>query len=97
MFIEELASDPEEAALVAAIIAMAGSLRREVVAEGVETQEQIDMLQSKGCNLVQGFFFGAPCPPTDFELMLRQANPTAPETQGSADPTFPAALEPATG
>lgn len=97
MFIEELATDPEEAALVAAIIAMAGSLRREVVAEGVETQEQIDLLQSKGCNLVQGFFFGAPCPPTDFELMLRQANPTVPEAQGSADPTFPTTLEPATG
>lgn len=95
MFIEELATDPEEAALVAAIIAMAGSLRREVVAEGVETQEQIDMLRSQGCNLVQGFFFGAPCPPTDFELMLRQANPPTYDQPEDVDPAFPGTLEPA--
>ena len=52
------------------IIAMAQSLNLEVIAEGVETEEQLQILQHNGCNHYQGYLFGRPVPIEQFEASL---------------------------
>jgi EAL domain-containing protein (putative c-di-GMP-specific phosphodiesterase class I) len=59
-FVADITSDPEAAALAAAIITMARSLKREVVAEGVETVEQLKLLSTWGCDAAQGYYFSHP-------------------------------------
>ncbi|WP_036165638.1 bifunctional diguanylate cyclase/phosphodiesterase [Massilia sp. 9096] len=61
-FISGLPQDSENAAITRAIIAMAHGLKMVVVAEGVETGEQLVLLQEYGCDLVQGFYLGRPAP-----------------------------------
>ena len=69
-FIRELDRDPEDQTIVRAILAMARSLGIEVIAEGVETVEQLDLLKSFGCDLAQGFLFGEAVPAEEFTLRL---------------------------
>jgi diguanylate cyclase (GGDEF)-like protein len=71
-FICGLPHDSENAAITRAIIAMAHGLKMVVVAEGVETDEQLVMLQQYGCDLVQGFYLGHPSPHESITLMLQQ-------------------------
>ena len=59
-FVREAPSDPDDAAMVMAIITLAHNLRLSVVAEGVETQEQLQLLRLLGCDEIQGFFFCRP-------------------------------------
>lgn len=59
-FIKDLATDPEDQAIVSAIITMGHSLRLEVIAEGVETRAQLEFLRAEGCDLVQGYFINRP-------------------------------------
>ncbi|MCS6293374.1 MAG: EAL domain-containing protein, partial [Nitrospira sp.] len=61
-FIKDLASESEQAAIAMAIIAMAHGLRLRVLAEGVETQPQLDILRTQGCDAIQGYFFSYPLP-----------------------------------
>jgi diguanylate cyclase (GGDEF)-like protein len=69
-FVRDLMQDPDDTAIVSAIIAMAKSLKFNVIAEGVETQEQLNYLAAKGCNEVQGFYLGRPVPAEDFLQFL---------------------------
>jgi diguanylate cyclase (GGDEF)-like protein len=63
-FVAGLGQDAEDSAIVEAVVSMAHSLRLSVVAEGVETDEQLARLKELGCELAQGFLFAAPVPPS---------------------------------
>lgn len=73
-FICGLPQDSENAAITRAIIAMAHGLKMIVVAEGVETDEQLVMLEEYGCDLVQGFYLGHPSPQEAITTMLQNTN-----------------------
>jgi diguanylate cyclase (GGDEF)-like protein len=71
-FVKDLHSSSDDAAICAAIIAMARELRLKVVAEGVEVQEQLDFLRLHGCDQIQGFLISKPVPLTDLDRLLPQ-------------------------
>ena len=73
-FIREIAVDADDAAIVSAVIAMAHNLRLKVVAEGVETREQVRFLRERNCDEVQGYLISRPLPPEHVcEFALRRA------------------------
>ncbi len=67
----DIATDPNDAAIVQTIIAMTETLRLNVIAEGVETEAQHEFLELRGCHAFQGYLFGKPVPIEQFEDMLR--------------------------
>ena len=69
-FISGLPQDSENAAITRAIIAMAHGLKMIVVAEGVETREQLDLLKHYGCDMAQGYLLGRPAPQDMISQML---------------------------
>jgi EAL domain-containing protein (putative c-di-GMP-specific phosphodiesterase class I) len=71
-FIQEIATDNSDKAIVNTIIAMAHSLNLDVIAEGVETEEQRLILLDKGCSHFQGFLFGKPAPLTQFNSQVKE-------------------------
>ena len=79
----DINSDPDDAAIVSAIIAIAHSLDLDVVAEGVETAEQLAFLRSLGCDSAQGYFFSRPIPADEFEKMMIGWNPQARAAAGA--------------
>ena len=75
-FVRDITSDPDDKAIVGAIIKMADNLNMVTLAEGVETQAQLDYLQEQGCGQVQGYFFSRPLPPDQFiEFVEEHQNP----------------------
>ncbi len=70
-FIKDIPQDADDVAITQAIIAMAHSLRLKVIAEGVETREQLDFLIEHGCHEFQGYYFRKPQPAEDFTRLLR--------------------------
>jgi diguanylate cyclase (GGDEF)-like protein/PAS domain S-box-containing protein len=66
-FVRDITHDPDDAAIATTVIAMAHALKLRVVAEGVETQEQLAFLAARGCDRVQGFALGPPGPPDECE------------------------------
>jgi EAL domain-containing protein (putative c-di-GMP-specific phosphodiesterase class I) len=70
-FTQALTSSPEVAAVVRGIIYLAHSLRLRVIAEGVETLEQLQLLRSYGCDQFQGYYLSPPLPTAAFEEWLR--------------------------
>ncbi|MDC8756887.1 EAL domain-containing protein [Janthinobacterium fluminis] len=71
-FVRDITSNPDDAAIALAIISMAHSLKLGVIAEGVETAEQLSCLRRQGCDQVQGYYFSAPLPADQFEQFLRK-------------------------
>lgn len=69
-FVKDLPRDPEGLAISRAVLSMAQSLEIDVIAEGVETPEQIDILAKLGCAAYQGYAFAAPMPAREFEALL---------------------------
>ena len=72
-FVRDILTDRAAAAVALAVIAMARSLGVKVIAEGVESEAQLNFLRERGCDEIQGFYFSPPLPPQDFELLLREA------------------------
>lgn len=72
-FVRALAEDAGSLAIVGAICALGESLCLDVIAEGVETEQQRTLLLSKGCQNFQGYLFGRPMPISEFERLLKTA------------------------
>jgi diguanylate cyclase (GGDEF)-like protein/PAS domain S-box-containing protein len=70
-FVRDIATDPSDAVMVQTIISMAQNFRLNVIAEGVETQAQLDFLKLNGCMAYQGYFFSKPVPIAQFEELLQ--------------------------
>ena len=70
-FIIDVTENEEDQAIVKIIIALAGNLNLDVIAEGVETQEQVDFLLSHGCNIIQGYFYSKPLVSSECKAFLR--------------------------
>ncbi|MFH1035880.1 MAG: EAL domain-containing protein [Pseudomonadota bacterium] len=69
-FVRDLPHNREDVAIIQGIISMARSLNLEVVAEGVETLEQLEFLRQSHCHLMQGYYFSRPVPGDDFNALM---------------------------
>jgi len=81
-FIRDITTDPDDKAITAAIIALAHSLGLDVVAEGVETADQLAFLLERGCDYYQGNLFSVPLPPSSFIALARERSAHPPVTAG---------------
>jgi EAL domain-containing protein (putative c-di-GMP-specific phosphodiesterase class I) len=71
-FVRDITTNPDDAALSTAIIAMAHSLNLKVIAEAVETADQMAFFKARGCNEIQGYYISPPLPPELFKAFLSQ-------------------------
>ena len=79
-FIAGLPTDLQDYAIVAAILAMARGLGLRVIAEGLETVEQSQMLKQMGCNALQGYYFSRPVPTVEIDALLACNQPLQPSS-----------------
>jgi diguanylate cyclase (GGDEF)-like protein/PAS domain S-box-containing protein len=79
-FVRRIGDEPDGAALVDAVIALAHRLHLRVVAEGVETAAQSDYLSQHGCDEMQGYHFGRPASPEALQQLLKRSDPASGET-----------------
>ncbi|MBI3574187.1 MAG: EAL domain-containing protein [Gammaproteobacteria bacterium] len=71
-FVRDLATDPDDAAIVQAIVTMAHALGIQTIAEGVETKAQLELLRRNGCDAMQGYYFSRPVPAEEIARLLRE-------------------------
>lgn len=84
-FVRDVTTDPDDAAICIAVIDLAHNLNLKVVAEGVETAEQMSYLRLQGCDEMQGYYFSRPLPAEAFVQILAERKTLAlPETAGTA-------------
>jgi EAL domain-containing protein (putative c-di-GMP-specific phosphodiesterase class I) len=69
-FVRQITTAPEETTIVTAVISMGRSLKLRVIAEGVETREELEFLQAHECDEAQGYYFSRPVPPEQFAKLL---------------------------
>lgn len=85
-FVHKMLTDSGSAAIVRAVLQMAGHMGLRVVAEGVETEEQLNYLIAHGCSIIQGFYFSRAVPSEDFQTLivndLNTRNPLHPDYLG---------------
>lgn len=74
-FVRDVGTDQDDTAITLAVIAMAHSMRLEVVAEGVETKEQLAFLRANQCDVIQGYYLSRPAPPSQIATLLREKAP----------------------
>ncbi|OHC29000.1 MAG: sensory box protein [Pseudomonadales bacterium RIFCSPLOWO2_12_59_9] len=77
-FVRDATQNPNDAEIIRAIVAMAQSLGLEVIAEGVEHEEQLALLQQQGCHLYQGYLYSQPLPLPTFRALLAHAKQRPP-------------------
>jgi EAL domain-containing protein (putative c-di-GMP-specific phosphodiesterase class I) len=70
-FVRDLEHDVSDATIVSIVIAMAENMHLNVIAEGVETEQQLEFLRQRGCNEYQGYLFSRAVPPEEFAELLR--------------------------
>jgi diguanylate cyclase (GGDEF)-like protein/PAS domain S-box-containing protein len=73
LFVRDIASVPYDAAIARAIVSLAENINLRVIAEGVESAEQADLLEALGCSCMQGYYFGQPVPREEFEQFLSRS------------------------
>ena len=71
-FVRDITIDPDDAAIAATVITIAHDLKLSVIAEGVETEEQLAFLEERGCDEMQGYLFSKPLPPTHLEKLIKR-------------------------
>ncbi|MFZ0087177.1 MAG: EAL domain-containing protein [Candidatus Acidiferrales bacterium] len=76
-FVRQITSAPDDTTMVIAVIGMGRSLKLRVVAEGVETPEELEFLQTHCCDEAQGYYFSRPVLPEQFAVLLKNGIPTA--------------------
>jgi EAL domain-containing protein (putative c-di-GMP-specific phosphodiesterase class I) len=75
-FVRDITLDADDAAITVSIISLAHSLKLHVIAEGVETEEQLSYLRQHGCDEMQGYLFSPPVPAERFAELLQEKNDT---------------------
>ncbi len=86
-FVKDVLEDEAHATLVEAIIAMAHRLNYRVIAEGVETREQLDFLRKRGCDVAQGYYFSRALPAREFVQFYRTWNPAVSDVKEVTAPS----------
>jgi EAL domain-containing protein (putative c-di-GMP-specific phosphodiesterase class I) len=82
-FIMNVTTDPDDEAIVKAIMAVAHSLKLKVIAEGVETQQTLQFLKSHNCDEAQGYLFSRPVPPDQFaQILWKEKNSNSGDLSG---------------
>ena len=77
-FIHDIPNSGDDMAISSSVIALGHAMGLKVLAEGVETQEQLSFLQDKGCDFFQGYFCSRPLPAEDFARLLEKQAPASP-------------------
>ncbi len=73
-FIRELIHDQDSAAIVKTIIGLGHNMGLQIIAEGVESKEQLTQLQAMHCDRIQGYYFSRPLAVGDFEIFMKNSN-----------------------